>query len=205
MRRFARRVRRAKRSVGWIDGFNSMDDASGSNTTNVPLTLLPGAANTWVNATAITVSNDLFLHGGEDAVLVRTIGQLAGMGGLRDTGAGNAAFGFQCRLVIAQQDLLPTGATTPFNFCSVQGLGNDDILSVYDFVVSNTPIGVAGAGYDVVAGGLERWTHLNIKAKRKLQQDRQVFVWFQAVLPAGTMSASFQLLGHLRMLLMRPR
>jgi len=203
-RRFTRRF--AKRSVAWTDGLNTFDDASGVSSRLLSFTALPGSVNTWFVSFAMTAASDLMLHGGEDAVLTRTVGRLAFLEGRKNAGAGLAAFGFQLRLVLAQVDLDPTtGLSGPRQWCSAGGLSSDDILWMKDTVVSPTAIGGAGAGYDLLGGSLYPWVEFDIKVKRKIQVDRPVTLSLMTVLPGGTTGADMRMLGGARILLMRPR
>jgi len=174
----------------------------------IALAAIPGFVNLWGVSIGVVLPPDLPMHGGEDAVLTRTVGRLAFMDGRRDAGAGVAAAGYQMRLLIVQSDVLPVGggfAPTPFDFTSSVGMGNDDILFMRDVIVPNVGIGAAGAGYEAATGGLEVWTEFDVTAKRKIQEDRGVILWLQTVLPAGTTAADFRMLGGLRSLLMDPK
>jgi len=201
-RRFFR-GRKRKRSVSWIDGITSYDGAAGTNTRLITLLNFPGT-NVWAASIGLVIPADLPFAGGEDAVLTRVVGRLGFMEGRRDAGAGPAALGFQMRVTIAQTDFQPAGAVTPWDFTTSVGMGNDDIMSEWDVVVPNMGIGAAGGGYDTAAGGMERWLEVDVSAKRKVQQDRCVVVWFETVFGVGTVGADFRLLGGLRSLLMRP-
>lgn len=206
MRRFRRfGSRRAKRSVSWIDGLNTYDNVAPTNARVVTLAALPGVANIWFASFALTTAADLTLHGGEDAVLVRTVGRLGFFAGRRDAGAGFANFGFQMRVVLAQVDVDPTsGLSGARIWTSSQALGSDDILHSRDVLVHGIPVGAAGAGYDAVGYNILH-EDFDIRVKRKLQVDRLVTLVMQTVLPAGTTAADFVLLGGLRMLVQRPR
>lgn len=202
-RRFSRGRFRKKRSVSWIAGVTTYDPAAGVSNRLIGLAPLT-TANVWGASIGVVIPSDLPLHGGEDAVLTRIVGRLGFMDGRKDAGAGAAAFGFQMRVTIAQSDFLPAGIVTPFEFIASAGMGSDDILFESDVIVPNQAIGAAGAGYDLLAGGYERWLEIDTSAKRKVQEDRAIIIWFQTVLPAGTNAADFRLLGGLRSLLMRP-
>lgn len=206
MRRFRRfGNRRAKRSVSWIDGLNTYDNVAGTNARLTALAALPGAANIWFASFALTTSADLTLHGGEDAVLIRTVGRLGFFAGRRDTGAGFANYGFQMRCALVQVDVDPTsGLSGARIWTSSQALGSDDILHSRDVLVHGIPVGAAGAGYDAVGYNVLS-EEFDVRAQRKLQQDRLVTLVMQTVLPAGTTAADFILLGGLRMLVKRPR
>lgn len=204
-RRFFRGKR--KRTVSWIPGISTYDDALGTSSRLIPLALLPGTVNTWGVSIGVVFPTDLPAHGGEDAVLTRVVGRLGFIEGRKNAGAGLAAFGFQARVVIAATDFVPAAVgfgPSPFNFTTSVGLGNDDIMFAHDVIVPQVAIGAAGAGYDLLAGGYERWLEVDVGAKRKCQEDRGVVLWVQTVLPAGTIGADFRLLGGLRSLLMRP-
>ncbi len=202
-RRFGRRA--AKRSTSWISGVTSYDTAAGTSSRLIALLATGLPAGVWGASIGIVIPSDLPPHGGEDAVLTRIRGRLAFVEGRRNAGAGFAATGFQLRLAVVQTDYLPGGAISPWDFTSSVGLGNDNILWSTDVVCSPTAIGAAGAGYENMVGNLEQWIDVDVRAKRKLQEDRMVVLWIQTVLPGGTTAADFRLLGGLRTLLMRPR
>jgi len=205
-RRFGRRRGSFRRSVSWIDGINTFDTTAGQSSRTVPLLSLAATApNLWGAAIGLVIPTDLPDHGGEDAVLTRVRGRLGFMGGRRDAGAGFANYGFQMRVLVTQSDWLPSGGVTPFDFCSAAGLGNDDILFSHETVVPDEPITATGHGYSLMLNRLSPWLELDVKAKRKLQKDRMIVLWFQTALAAGTTAVDFQLLGGLRTLLMRPR
>jgi len=206
MRRSRFRGRARKRSVAWIPGITTYEPVAGVSNRLVALAPVDvvNLPNVWGASIALVLPADLPLHGGEDCVLTRTVGRLGFMEGRRDAGAGVAAFGYQLRVTIAQTDFTPAATITPWGFTSSVGMGNDDILWEADVVVPNMGIGAAGAGYDTAAGGMERWLEIDSTAKRKVQEDRVVVVWFQTVMAPGTVSADFRLLGGLRALLKRP-
>jgi len=202
MKRFGRR-RGKRRSVSWIDGVTTYDEAAGVSNRLEALNNFP-ASNVWGASIGLVIASDLPKHGGEDAVVTRIRGRIFACEGRRNAGAGLAAFGFQMRVVIAQTDFLPSGTVTPWVFTSSVGLGNDDILWFGDLVVSPTAIGAAGAGYENMVGNAEHWLDIDVMAKRKVQEDRLLVLWFQTCLPAGTTGADFRWLGGLRTLLMNP-
>lgn len=206
MRRRSFRGARRKRSVAWIPGFDTHDQAAGLNQRVIGLTQLSAAAaNTFGAAIAMTDDTDLSLHGGEDAVIERIRGRLFFTDGTLNSGAGNAASSFQVRVVLAVNEITPGGATMPFDFCSSDGLGNDSILWMDDVIVPSTVTTGVGTGMDNVF-----WTGravlVDAKATRRLQSNNQLVLWFQRVVPAGgTVASGFTLRGGLRMLLKRPR
>lgn len=194
-----------KRSVAWIPGLSYFDGASGTDYTVLPFAAVPGLTNIWGVATSMTTDTDLTLHGGEDAVFQRLRGSLLFTSGRRDGGAGNAAFGCCFQVILAQTDTLPGGNVTPFNFCTSTGLGNDDILGRWTVGCSSVADGAAGTGLDAVGPSFAQWLHLDVKARRKLQTDRHLVLWYQTALPAGTIAFDCRARGSLRMLLKRPR
>lgn len=205
MRRYGRgRSRRAKRAVSWLAGVSTYDSAGGTSSRLMALTTTGLPAGVWGATTGLVVASDLPDHGGEDAVLTRVIGRLGFMDGRRDSGAGLASYGFQLRVVVAQVAAEPTGIFSQ-DFTTSAGMGNDNILYMRDVVVPGVPIGVSGGGYELAIGGYERWLDIDIKARRRVQNDYQIIAWYQTVLPGGTVSADFRMLGGLRSLLMRPR
>lgn len=205
-----RRGLRAKRSVAWLPGLSGYDGTAGTFSRLITLAALPGAANIFAAVVQMTLDADLALHGGEDAVLIRTVGRLGFMEGRRNAGAGLAAAGFQMRVALLASDARFDGASgalvgTQFNLLASEGMGIDDIMQMTDVIVPITAIGGAGAGFELATGTMQTWLDWDVKAKRKVQANKHVFLWFQTVCAAGTTGADFRLLGGLRMLMMRPR
>jgi len=207
MRRTFRRSARRRRSVAWIPGVTTFDTVAGERSRLITLAALSAAApNTWAVAVAVTDDTDLSMHGGEDAVLTRIRGTLFFSDGRIDSGAGLAASGFQLRVSVVQTDITPALAVTPFDTTTSAGLGNDNVLWQGHVVVPSTVTTGAGTGADLI-DWQGRSLELDVRAKRKLQSDRQVVIWFQTVMPGGggTAGCDFRLRGGLRSLLMRSR
>lgn len=209
MRRFRGRSfrRGSKRSVAWIPGFSGMDPLGGTFARFLQLTALGVAANnTWAAAVQLTTDTDLSMHGGEDAVLQRIRGNFAFIDGQRNAGAGLVQNSFLLRCCVICVDVPIPGTISPFEYVDSAGLGADNILWMRDMVVPSTALGVTGTGLDAQEyGDGGRFAFVDVKAKRRIQSDRQVFLTMQTVLPAGTTAAQMRLLGHLRILLKRPR
>lgn len=207
-RRFNRRAGSGRRrSVAWIPGFTSFDNAAGTSNRLLSFAAVPLVTNIWSVAVQLTVDADLSLHGGEDAVLERIRGDLFFMEGRRNAGAGFAAAGFQLRCVIAQVEVETDPAAVTFNhsFITSNDLGQDRILWAGHTMVSSVAVGAAGAGFDAVGPTAPRWLDVDVRAKRKLQSDNVIAAFFQTVFPAGTTAADMRMFGGLRMLLKRPR
>lgn len=200
-RRFGRRRFGRKRSVGWIDGFSCYDDAAGVNERVFALAgPVAGTAHVWGVAVLLVISNDLFLHGGEDAVLERIRGTLFFHTGRVNSGAGFAVASFPLRVVIAMHE--PTPALTfPEEFITSPAMGQDRIMWQGETYVTGDTHG-AGQGFDWD----QPWRlDVDVRAKRKIQQDNLVTLFMQTVLPAGTTAADYKMAGGLRQLLKRPR
>jgi len=205
-RRFFR-GKRKRRTVAWVPGITTYDPAAGLSNRLIALAALPTTANLWGVSIGLVLPPDLPMRGGEDAVLTRVVGRLGFMEGRRNAGAGLAAAGFQMRVAIVQSDMVPAaGGFSPsgFDFTSSVGMGNDDIIFAKDVIVPLQAIGATGNGYDLLAGGYERWLEIDTGAKRKVQEDRGIIVWMQTILPAGTTGADFRMIGGLRTLVMNP-
>lgn len=205
-RRSFRGGRARKRSVAWVPGLTTLDTVAFQNSCLLALTSLSAAAvNTFGAAIALTDDVDLSMHGGEDAVLTRVRGTLMFSDGRLDSGAGPAAAGFQLRVVVTQTDITPGLAVTPFDYTTSAGLGNDNILWMGDVLVDSgvtTGVGTGIAAIDWTRKCLD----IDVKAKRKLQSDRHVVVWFQTVQrQSTTVGLDLRLRGGLRSLLMRSR
>jgi len=203
--RFVRRgARRQKRTVAWIDGLTGMDisGAGGVNYKTVALTVVDAAVPlTLGSATALTVPADLYGHGGEDAVITRIRGRLRLFGGTLDTGAGPAAVSFPLRISICKSDLSSDGARVmPTDLVTSAGLGRDNILWMTEVNVS------AYTGFDSSTSyEAAHYIDIDVRAKRKLQMDSQLNLWFHTTKVAVWTSQSVRMSGYLRMLLMRPR
>lgn len=208
--RFRRRAsgrRAGKRAVSWLDGLNTFNIGGGEPRWRIIACspVVPGSL-TFGGAITLAGPTDLTEHGGEDAVLTRIRGSLYFFRGRRDSGAGFAANSFQLRVVVCQTDATRAGTIMPFDYCTSEGLGRDDILYNETAIVPSSDPGATGTGFDAIdfsVGG--RLLHVDIKAKRKVQVDRQIVIWFQTATPAGTINLDFGIAGSLRMLMARPR
>lgn len=202
------RSARRKRSVAWIPGLTTYDTAAATalRQRQVSLTVVNAAVPDTVGAAiALTDDTDLSMHGGEDAVITRIRGRLYFSDGRIDAGAGLTASAFQVRVIVAQQNITPGAQTMPMDFTTSDGLGNDTILYYNDVIVPSTVTSGAGTGMDAIEWG-GRMLELDVKAKRKLQSDNQIVLWFQTVINAPTANGGdFILRGGLRMLLMRSK
>jgi len=92
---------------------------------------------------------------------------------------------------------------------SSRSLGHNS-ESMYDALRTLYPlalraIGATGGGYDTVFASGPFWTDFDIKARRKVQADMTIIMWYQTTFPGGTTGADFRLLGGIRTLVMRPR
>lgn len=203
-RRFGRS--RSRRAVAWIPGYSSMDPINGTFWKTLVFAALPGSVNTWAAAVQLTVDADLSMHGGEAAVLQRIRGMFAFAQCERNAGAGFAANSALCRVCIVTVDVPIPGTIAGFEYVDSAGLGYDNLLWTRDMVLPSTAMGVTGTGLDATEyGDGARWAFCDVKAKRRLKNDRQVFLTLQTVLPAGTTAFQVRFLGHLRILLKRPR
>lgn len=199
-RRGSSRIR-GKRSVSWIAGFSGMDDANGTPERVFAFAgPVAGTVTTWGVAVELVGSNDLTFSGGEDAVVSRIRGRLFFYAGRRNAGAGFAVASFPLRVAIYQHEVLPA---LTFNeaFTRSTDLGQDRILHLQDTIVTGDTYG-AGQGFD--------WDQphridIDVKAKRKVQNDNTIVLAFQTVFPGGTTAADMKVAGSLRTLLMRPR
>lgn len=194
-----------KRSVAWIPGFNTFDDsvAIGDASRLLTFTRVETGFQTFGAAVQLTSDTDLSLHGGEDAVFQRGRGRLLLFNGQRNDGGGLAATPFFCRIIVAQTDTTPVGNVMPFRFTSGALLGNDDILWYRDVYCTNATGFVDTVNPTITLE--DHWFDVDIKARRKLQSDRQIVMWFQAVVPAATTALQCRVVGGIRLLLKRPR
>lgn len=163
---------------------------------------IAGTTSTWGVASSLVTANDLTFHGGEDCVLSRIRGTLFFEKGQRNAGAGFGNWNFMLRLAVYQHENVPAGT---FNdaFTRSNDLQADNILWTGETVVTadfGIDSAVAAVDYDSV------WRlDVDVKAKRKVQEDRPIVLAFQTVAPAGTTALQCRVGGYLRMLLMRPR
>jgi len=204
-RRFRRGPGVRRRTVAWVPGVTTFDQAGNASSRLITLTaFVAPAAGTFATAIALTDDADLSMHGGEDAVLTRIRGKLFFSDGRVNAGAGLAANSFQLRVGVVQTDISPSLAVTPLDLTTSAGLGNDNILWLEDVIVPSTDTSGVGTAMDNI-GWDGRHLLVDVKAKRKLQSDRQIVIWFQGVPPAGAIGMDFRLRGGLRSLLMRSR
>jgi len=200
--------RSRKRSVAWIDGLSGFQTATPIQVRVLTFAVVNAAVpNTYGVAIGLTTDADLSLHGGEDAVIQRIRGRLLLYNGLVNAGAGPVAGSFFVRVVVAQSDITPAGATFPADFTTSAGLGRDDILWTRDLLVSGTAILGNGTGVAAETSTLnDFWFDVDVRAKRRLQSGRQLVLWFQSTaLAAGTVPVSCTMAGGIRLLMKRPR
>lgn len=202
-----RRYAGKRRTVAWIPGPTTFDAGTNASSRLISLTPLVTGSSIFAASLALTDDTDLSMHGGEDAVLTRVRGRLFFTDGRVNVGAGLAANGFQLRVAVVQTDITPALAVTPLDLTTSAGLGNDNILWHGDVICSSGTTTGVGTGLDALASAQDGWFKLevDVRAKRKLQTDRQVIIWFQTVCAAGATGADFRLRGGLRSLLMRSR
>jgi len=166
------------------------------------------APNAVGSAILLTDDNDLNSHGGEDAVWLGAVGSLWHYGG-RANPTTPAASAFWLRVILAQTDVNPAGSVFPADYTTAAGLGRDDVLGCWHVLCSGTTVIANGTAAAAETGTLPLSARLDIrvKARRKLQQDRQLVLWWQTMTNGGGAATpvDFLLTGHLRMLMRRPR
>lgn len=205
-RLFGARRGRFKRSVGWIDGFSGFD---GTNQAR-GVSMVPIVTGSSIQGAAIRLvaETDIRDHGGEDCVLERIRGRFFLFNGLQGVGGTPTAAAFPMRVLVVQQDVVTeaTGSILGVDYTTAEGLGRDNILWSQDVIVSGSSIysGFLGANTDVTTIN-SFWTDIDVRAKRKVQIDREITLWFQTPIGALTPNLSFRFQGLLRMLLKRPR
>lgn len=207
------RARRRRASVAWIDGVPGFSLAGNSQSTLVTMSPLGSAAPyTNIQSAAIRLVNstDLSEHGGEDAVFMRARGRILlfnarqGVGGTPAVVAG----GFALRIVIAQTEVIDetSGTVSPTPFVDSSGMGRDSILWYHDTLVSGSNVFLSGGTGTAEASTMnDNWIDIDVKAKRRVQKDREIFMWFQTMIAGLTPDLDFRLVGGLRMLMKRPR
>lgn len=198
-RSFGRRFG-ARRSVGWIPGASFYTPALWE-TTQAWFNVL-GGTNIWGTATQLTVLEDLQSHGGEDAVLTRITGRILVFAGQVNAGAGLAPADFFYRLLVVQQDNTG-GGVLGIDYTTGAGLGRDSILFFRDGYCSRaTEVDSVAPATSLIDS---HWVDVEVKAKRKLEENKQVFLWIQSAFPVGTTGVQTRFAGGLRALLKRPR
>jgi len=196
IRRFGGRGRR--RSVAWIPGYSTNSViAPVSSAFAQALALVPGSANTYGFGFALVNQTDLSLHGGEDAVIVRILGRLSFF---RCLTAGAAGVTGNFGVTISMEDTT-AGQQAVREWIDSDAYGRDDVMFHDNGWVDGNDW-LAGANFSS-AVNMRSTIEFDIKAKRKIQQDRQPFLNWQLVTPLVPTTVSVA--GHLRMLLMRPR
>lgn len=214
MRRFGRRFgRRARRRTVWITGFpfsNGQTDAQQSftgNATTAPTTagFLATAQVIGDPAGSVAPGNlDLLLAGGEEAVLTRIIGHLWFGGGKNEAGAAGGGV-LRCAFVLREfrQDLT---SIVPVDLWGPSDLGNEDILWMDqvavsgDTLASNGATGINGAP----ARQFPSMLTIDVKAKRKLAQERTVIFQMQSATNIGIALKTWNIMGYWRTLLRAP-
>lgn len=200
MRRWARSGRRGfgrKRSVNWTPGFSGLDQAGTADSLHSLYTNTVG--NVYTVAYTLTADSDLQLHGGEDAVVVRMEYELYFF---NSTKATVTAQDFAGRLVFVQEETTASNAIPPVDYTSSAGLGRDNILHTRDFLLSS----VGAIGNEAHRGAQHaNWLRGDIKVKRKLQSGNHIYMVVQTVKSGANVPEGFNVAGHVRTLLMRPR
>jgi len=212
--RFRRRFRRGgrgKRSVGWITGLSGIQAAPTNQTSRV-ITMAPLVTGSTTQAAAIRLVNeeDIRDHGGEDCVLERIRGRLLLFNLRQNVSATPAPVvgGTFLRVLVVQQDV-DTEATSGLlgvDYTLPESLGRDNILWTKDVLVAGTNVtGVGSTGISETTTINDFWFDVDVIAKRKVQRDREIIIWFQTNIAALTANLDFRLAGHLRLLLKRPK
>jgi len=212
--RFRRRFRRGfrgKRSVGWITGLSGLQSGA-TNQTSRLISMAPVQTGSVVQAAAIRLvtESDLRDHGGEDAVLERIRGRLLFFNLRQDVGATPAPVvgGTFARVVVVQQDVVDEASGGPLgvDYTTPESLGRDNILWTKDVLISGsntTGFGTTGTPESSTINDF--WFDIDVVAKRKVQNDREIFIWVQTVIAGLTPNLDFRLAGFVRLLLKRPK
>lgn len=198
MRRGRSFGRRVKRRTAWLPGMI----VGGGNTTFVMVATTPPRTVGFVTSFGLVTAAQLSTVGGEDAVLVRTLGSFS-FGNGKDGGAG-AAINHFMRIALVLRDTDTSGAVTEasaIDLWNAEGLGSEDILFVKQIVVpSATPIANAiGPRPDT-----PNWFDFDIRVKRKVTATRRPFWQVQTETAFGFSMKQFDVTGFSRLLFMRP-
>lgn len=200
-RRSATRGRSRRRTVAWVPGLTTFNETTGANVRVFALAAVPNIANTYGFGVNLLADTDLSMHGGEDCVLVRILGTL------RFFKMSNATAGAapgQLRVLITKEDTRADATQQVREWVTSTALGRDDVLYTGSVLVAGTDWLTA---IEPALGplSLNGTLHVDVKAKRRVQSDSQIFLQVQGTFPAGNPAANVQVAGHLRLLLMRPR
>lgn len=191
-----RRFRRSPRpSVSWVDGLTGFSQSgSGANVRTFLLTNTTGPANFRSGVIQLTTGTDLSEHGGEDCVFMGARGRL--FLALQDGAGGYLSQPILLTMLLL--DINEANNVVSVNTSSSQGLGRDDILWQRTYQGCGFGIGTNTANLNTAFDAPE----IRIKAKRKLQKDRQLFLHMASFIAADR---TLELGGTLRYLMKRPR
>lgn len=204
MRRFSRRFggsRGKRRHTVWIPGAGfSNADTDLKQTVIMNATVAPTTPGFFVYL-VLTLNSDLLEAGGEEAVVVRTLGKMLFANALNSAGGASPQF---LRMALILRETPPESANlSPLvvDLFDSPSLGNEDILWTDDvFVSSATMINAASASITV----FPQMTQFDVKAKRKLAQQRQLCMLFQSATSGATNLKQFDVHGYIRTLLRAP-
>lgn len=195
MRRF-KRFKRRKRHTNWVPGVNfgeSLEYATISLALNTP----SAGVNSFT--VALTDDTDLQKSGGENAVIARLVGRLHPFGATRDTTPLPA---FMRWAVFVADDMLGTIALPDLFQNTV--LESENIIQSGSVLVSG--LNCTLASNDTLGDMSSRIIEIDTSARRRLNDDHQVYITFQfAPKPdaAGATITAFKMSGFLRLLLLK--
>lgn len=197
MKRYRRTFRRgSKRSVSWLPG----QIASNLGQTDRSVTNListPGASGGCAFLALVTAL-DLPLHGGEDAVVTRIVGDIHLIGGRG--GIPIAPVGGFLHVSILQKEVDSQLATTvEQNMFHFLNQGKDNVLFDCTLWCPALPVGVPL---------IQPWPisiHIDTGVRRKVQEDNEIFLCFSSAGPIGdSLIDEVTWAGGLRVLLKDP-
>jgi len=186
--------RRRKWHTNWVPGLNfgeSLEFATITLETNVP------AAGINNFTAALTDDADLAQSGGENAVVTRVVGELHFFGARYETTPAPA----HMRWALFTADDVQ-GVIALRNLWLNTDLDNEDIISSGSLLVPG--VDVTTASNDTMLDESSRWVHIDTSAKRRLDDERQLYFTMQfAPSPshAGATVTSVLAQGFLRVLL----
>jgi len=199
---------RSKRRTNWITGLTTYDTGVAATASRLVTLTTAGftTGNIWGSAIVLVANTDLPEAGGEDSVCTRVVGRLGFLEGRRDSGAGNAATGFQMRVAVVQgSQIAGTNTILADELVTGVGMGKENILFETDVVVSATARGATGGGFDTAFVSGPFWTDFNVRAKRRVTEDAPILLWFQTCFPTADVNVDFRMFGGLRLLMTHPR
>lgn len=194
---------RRKRSVAWIPGLTGLNTSAPAQAKTLAFAQI-GASNTYGGAIGLTNEEDLKAHGGEDCVLYRMVYDLWFYGFTYNEVGPSIT---HARLLFVQEDTNLAGELLAVDYTTSEGIGRDNILHERELHIGSTNLDTSSGagGWDPAIFSFATRVQGEVKSRRKLQADRQLFLWVQTVRSGALIPTAVTYSGSVRMLLARPR